>query len=68
MIGSIAASTVSQVVRQLGQLVTIDNPASTTLEMTSNNPSQSTDVSLVQTSKNSRWKNYNQRRKNTPGE
>ena len=68
VIGSVSASTVSQVAGQLVQLAITDNPASTTLEMTSNTPTQSTNVNLVQTSKNNRWKNHNQRRKNTSGE
>ena len=34
----------------------------------SNDPTQSTDVNMVQTSKSSRWKIRNQRRKNSSGE
>jgi hypothetical protein len=49
-------------------LAITDNPASTTLAMTSNNPSQSIDINLVQTSKNSRRKKCNQWRKNAPNE
>ena len=64
MIGFVSTSTVSQVVQKLGQLDITDNPTSTTLAMTSNTPTQSTDVNLVQTSKTSRQKNRNQRRKN----
>ena len=66
VIDYVSASTVSHVVGKLGQLSITDDPASTTLTTNSNNPAQSTEVNLVQTSKRSRWKNHNQQRKNAP--
>ena len=45
-----------------------DKPASTTLATNSNDPAQSTDVNMVQTTKSSRQNNRNQRRKNSSGE
>ena len=68
MIGSIFASTVSQVARKLGQLAITDNPALTTSATNSNNPTQATDINMVQTSKTSRWKSHNQQRKNASDE
>jgi ribosomal protein L44E len=58
----------SQVVKQLGQLAITDKPASTTSATNLNDPAQSTDVNMVQTTKSSRRKNWNQRRKNSLGE
>ena len=49
MISCVSASTISQVVRQLGELSITDNPISTALATTSNTSAQSTDVNLVQT-------------------
>lgn len=66
MISFVFALTVSQVVIQLIQLAIIDNPASTTSKTTLNTSAQSTNVNLVQTSKTSRWKNCNERKKNAP--
>jgi ribosomal protein L44E len=66
VIGFVSTSAISQVVRQLSQLVVTNNPTSTGLAMTSNTSAQSTDVNMVQTSKTSRRKNLNQRKKNAP--
>ena len=54
VIGSMSATFVSQVAGQLGQLAITDKPTSTTLETTSNDPPQSIDVNMVQTTKSSR--------------
>ena len=54
MIGFVNTSFVSQVVRQLGQLAITDKPTSTTSETTSNEPTQSTDFNMVQTTKSNR--------------
>lgn len=66
MIDFVSASTVNQVVGKLGQLSITDNPISIASETTSTTFAQSTDVNLVQTSKTSRQKNHNQRKKNAP--
>ena len=47
VIGSISASTINQVVGQLGQLAITDNPASTASATTSTTSAKSTDVNLV---------------------
>lgn len=67
-IGSVSASTIIQVVKQLVQLAVIDNPTSTALAKTSTTSTQSTDINLVQTSKTSRRKKHNQCKKNAPTE
>ena len=64
VIGSVSATSVSQVAGQLGQLALTDKPAITTPTTTSSEPTPSTDVNMVQTSKSSRRKNRNQQRKN----
>jgi hypothetical protein len=56
MIGSVSASSVGQVARQLGQLTITDKPAAMTPTTTSSDPAPSTDVNMVQTSKSSRRK------------
>ena len=68
MVGSVTTSSISQVAKQLGQLAITDKPTSTTLAMTSNDPTQSTYINMVQTTKSSRWKSHNQWRKNSSGE
>ena len=68
MIGFVSTTFVSQVVGQLGQLAITDKPTSTTLATLSNDPAQSTYVNMVQTTKSSRCKSHNQRRKNSSGE
>ena len=68
VIGSITTSSVSQVVGQLGQLAIIDKTTSTTSATTSNDPTQSTYVNMVQTTKSSRRKSHNRRTKNSSGE
>ena len=49
VIGYVSTTSVSQVVGQLGQLAITDKPASATLETNSNDPTQCTDVNMVQT-------------------
>ena len=68
VIGSVSATLVSQVAGQLGQLALIDKPATMTPTTTSSDPALSTDVNMVQTSKSSRCKNRNQRRKESSGD
>ena len=68
MIGSVSTTFISQVVGQLGQLAIIDKLASMTSATNSNDPTQSTDVNMVQTSKYSRCKSQNQRRKKSSSE
>ena len=63
MIGSVSTTLVSQVAGQLGQLALTDKPAVTTSATTSSEPAPYTNVNMVQTSKSSRGKNQNQRRK-----
>ena len=60
VIGSFSTTSVSQATRQLGQLAITDKPASTTSTTNSNDPTQSTNVNMVQTSKSNRWKSRNQ--------
>ena len=57
VIGYVSTTSVSQVVRQLGQLAITDKPTSTTSTTNSNDPTQSTDVNMVQTTKSNRRKN-----------
>ena len=52
-------SSISQVVRQLGQLGITDKPTMTTLATTSDDPAQPTNVNMVQTSKTSGRKSHN---------
>ena len=59
VIGFVSATSVSQVVGQLGQLALTDKPTVTTPATTSSEPTLSTDVNMVQTSKSSRRKNQN---------
>lgn len=54
MIGFVSTTSVSQVSGQLGQLAITDKFALTTLATNSNDPTQSTNVDMVQTSKSSR--------------
>ena len=68
VIGSVSTTSVSQVAGQLGQLALTDKPAAKTPVTTSSEPSPSTDVNMVQTSKSSRRKNRNQQRKESSGE
>jgi ribosomal protein L44E len=68
VIGSISATSVSQVAGQLGHLAIMDKPAATTSATTSSDLAPSTDVNMVQTSKSSRRKRRNQRRKESSGE
>ena len=63
VIGSVSATLVSRVAKQLGQLALTDKPAVTTSATTSSEPAPYTNVNMVQTSKSSRGKNQNQRRK-----
>ena len=51
VIDSVSTSSITQVAKQLGQLAITDKPASTTSTTHSNNPAQSTDINMVQTSK-----------------
>ena len=67
VIGYVSTNSVSQVAGQLGQLAITDKPTSMTSTTNSNDPAQSTDVNMVQTSKSSRRKSQNQRRKNSSG-
>ena len=66
MIGFVSTTFVSEVVGQLGQLAITDKPTSMTSATNANDPAQSTDVNMVQTSKSSRRKSRNQRRKIHP--
>ena len=70
MISYVSSFTANQVVGQLGELAIIDNPAPTTLTITSTTSSaQSIDVNLVQTSKSNQVggrKNCNHQKKNAP--
>ena len=68
VIGSVSATSVSQVAGQLGQLALTDKPAIMTPATTSSEPAPSTDVNMVETLKSSRCKNRNQRRKESSGE
>ena len=68
MIGSVSATSVSQVTGQLGQLALTDKPTAKTSATTSREPAPSSDVNMVQTSKSSRRKNWNQQRKESFGE
>jgi len=68
MIGSIFATSVIQVARQLSQLALIDKHVASSSAITSSVPVPSTDVKMVQTSKPSRCKNENQRWKESSGE
>ena len=54
MIGYVSTTSISQVVGQLGQLAITDKPASKTSATNSNDPTQSIDVNMVQTTKYSR--------------
>ena len=56
VIGFVYATSVNQVAGQLGQLALIDKPAAMTPTTTSSDPTQSTDVNMVQTLKSSRRK------------
>ena len=68
MIGFVSTTSISQIVGQLGQLAITDKPTSMTSATNSNDLAQSTDVNMVQTTKSSRRKSRNQRRKNSFGE
>jgi hypothetical protein len=57
VIGFVSTTSVNQVVGQLGQLAIIVKPTSMTSATNSNDPSQSTYVNMVQTTKSSRRKN-----------
>ena len=56
VIGFVSTTSVSQVAGQLGQLAITDKPTLMTLATNSNDPAQSTDVNMVQTSKSSKRK------------
>ena len=57
VIGYVSTTSISQVARKLGQLAITDKPTSTTSATNSNDPTQSTDLNMVQTTKSSRRKN-----------